>query len=356
MDQVRAPAVAGAFYPAAVEALQSQVSALLDAIPYPARGLRPKALIAPHAGYVYSGLTAAHAYGELAPWRDEISRVILLGPAHRVRVSGLALPASAAFATPLGTVPLDYAAMDDIRHLPQVCTSDEAHAREHSLEVHLPFLQRMLTAFTLVPLAVGAATPAQVAEVLKRLWGGDETLIVVSSDLSHYLTYAQAQTVDDRTAGRILDLQPCLDHQQACGATPVNGLLLEARARGLSPRLLDQRNSGDTAGDKNRVVGYASFAFYPANAQRGGANASKPDGNLMISLARAAISSRFGLRIFRWMPMPHSWTSRRLHSSPSKRTAICAAALGACRPIAACARTSMPMRKPPHSRTLASKH
>ncbi len=294
MDLVRAPAVAGAFYPANVEALQSQVSALLDSVTVLTRGLRPKALIAPHAGYVYSGLTAAHAYSELAPWRDEISRVILLGPAHRVRVSGLALPTVAAFATPLGKVPLDRAAMEEIRQLPQVCTSDEAHAGEHSLEVHLPFLQRMLTAFTLVPLVVGAATPAAVAEVLKRLWGGDETLIVVSSDLSHYLDYAQAQTMDDRTAGIILDLQPDLNHQQACGATPVNGLLLEARARGLNPRLLDRRNSGDTAGDKNRVVGYASFAFYPQQGSAG-ATDQKPDGSLLIALARTAISSRFGL-------------------------------------------------------------
>ncbi len=294
MDQVRAPAVAGAFYPAGTETLQSQVSALLDCVPRSARGPRPKALIAPHAGYIYSGQTAAHAYRQLLPWRDEISRVILLGPAHRVRLSGLALPTADAFATPLGTVPLDGVAMAQIRQLPQVCTSDEAHAWEHSLEVHLPFLQRTLAAFTLVPLAVGSATPAQVAEILALLWGGDETLIVVSSDLSHYLNYAQAQAVDERTAGSILELQPCLNHQQACGATPVNGLLLEARARGLSPRLLDRCNSGDTAGDRNRVVGYASFAFYP---REGKAATAEPeaDGSLLISLARAAISSRFGL-------------------------------------------------------------
>ncbi len=293
MVQVRAPAVAGAFYPASAEALQLEVTSLLGSAPYPARGARPKALIAPHAGYVYSGMTAAHAYRELAPWRNEISRVILLGPAHRVRVSGLALPATEAFATPFGTIPLDSAAMALIRRLPQVCTSDEAHAWEHSLEVHLPFLQQMLAAFTLVPLAVGNATPAQVAEVLKLLWGGDETLILVSSDLSHYLPYPQAQKVDERTTGSILDLQPYLNHQQACGATPVNGLLLEARARGLSPKLLDQRNSGDTAGDRSRVVGYASFAFYPVDSI-GRAESKDPDGSLMIALARSAISSRLG--------------------------------------------------------------
>lgn len=294
MEQVRAPAVAGAFYPASAEALQRLVASLLDSVPSPARGLRPKALIAPHAGYVYSGLTAAHAYRELLPWRNQVSRVILLGPAHRVRVAGLALPAAGAFATPLGTIPLDGAAMALIRRLPQVCTSDEAHAWEHSLEVHLPFLQQMLPAFSLVPLAVGDATAAQVGEVLRLLWGGDETLILVSSDLSHYLTYPEARKVDARTAGSILDLQPFLNHQQACGATPVNGLLIEARARGLSPQLLDQRSSGDTAGDRNRVVGYASFAFYPENNAAKTGESSVPDGSLMIALARSAISSRLG--------------------------------------------------------------
>jgi AmmeMemoRadiSam system protein B/AmmeMemoRadiSam system protein A len=293
MDQVRAPAVAGGFYPASAEALLQELTTLLGSVASPTRNARPKALIAPHAGYVYSGLTAAHAYRELAPWRDEISRVILLGPAHRVRVTGLALPATGAFATPLGTVPLDGAAMALIRPLPQVCTSDEAHAWEHSLEVHLPFLQQVLGRFTLVPLAVGDATPAQVAEVLSALWGGDETLILVSSDLSHYLSHPQAQAVDGRTTRSILDLQPHLNHQQACGATPVNGLLLEARARGLTPKLLDQRNSGDTAGDKNRVVGYASFAFYRDGITHG-TNSSAPDGNLMLKLARSAISSRLG--------------------------------------------------------------
>lgn len=293
MGQVRAPAVAGAFYPASAEALQLQVASLLESVPPLAPGIRPKALIAPHAGYVYSGLTAAHAYRQLLPWRNDISRVILLGPAHRVRVAGLALPTAEAFATPLGTVPLDGAAMALIRRLPQVCTSDAAHAGEHSLEVHLPFLQQVLGNFTLVPLAVGAATAAEVGEVLNLLWGGDETLILVSSDLSHYLTYPQAQTADGRTTGSILDLQPHLNHQQACGATPVNGLLLEARAHGLSPKLLDRRNSGDTAGDRNRVVGYASFGFYPENSAAG-AETGAPDGRLMLALARSAISSRLG--------------------------------------------------------------
>lgn len=291
LQAIRAPAVAGAFYPATADALQSQVEILMGEAPAPAQPRRPKALIAPHAGYVYSGPTAARAYKLLAPFRDSYDRVVLLGPAHRVRVRGLALPASAAFATPLGEVPLDRAAMERIAALPQVEVSDEAHAWEHSLEVHLPFLQQVLPRFTLVPIAVGGATPQEVAEVLDRLWGGDETLILVSSDLSHYLAYAQAQEIDGRTLRTILDLKPDLDHRQACGATPVNGLLLQARRRRLVPELVDARNSGDTAGDRNRVVGYGSVAFFPAAA---GNVPDAVDGRMLVSLARAAISARLG--------------------------------------------------------------
>ncbi|MBC8006443.1 MAG: AmmeMemoRadiSam system protein B [Prolixibacteraceae bacterium] len=259
---------------------------------------RPKARIVPHAGYVYSGPVAASAYSRLAAYRSEYTRVVLLGPAHRVRLRGLALPASSAFATPLGDIALDDKSTQVLRGLPQICVSDEAHAHEHSLEVHLPFLQQVLTAFTLVPLAVGEASVQEVAEVLDLLWGSDETLIVVSSDLSHYLPYSQARSVDEQTARMILGLAPRLNHEQACGATPVNGLLRTAERRGLRPQLLDLRNSGDTAGDKNRVVGYASFAFYPDNA--GSADelptAQDPvDGKLLIDLARAAISVQFGL-------------------------------------------------------------
>ena len=291
MPIVRDPAVAGTFFPAVAGELRAGVRQMLDALPAPAAGKRPKALIAPHAGYVYSGPTAAHAYRMLEPLRREITRVVLLGPAHRVRVAGLALPSVQAFATPLGQIPLDQPAMADLLALPQVHVSDEAHALEHSLEVHLPFLQECLAAFTLVPLAVGQASPEQVAQVLQRLWGGPETLIVVSSDLSHYLPYADAQTVDRRTTANIAGLEGGLDHRQACGATPVNGLLLEARRRGLIARLLDCRNSGDTAGDRGRVVGYASFAFYPGNA---GIDADAPDGGVLLRLARAAISGRLG--------------------------------------------------------------
>lgn len=258
----RPAAVAGFFYPAGADELRETVRDFLaQAQTREGDGTIPKVLIAPHAGYVYSGAIAASAYCRVAAAANRIERVVLLGPAHRVRLHGLALPAANRFETPLGIVQCDEAAMAAVRDLPQVVVSDEAHAQEHSLEVHLPFLQLILGEFRLVPLVVGAASAEQVAEVLERLWGGDETLIVISSDLSHYLPYPRACAKDEFTAETILRLQPQLDHEQACGATPINGLLLAARARSLQPRLLDLRNSGDTAGDKSRVVGYASFAF-----------------------------------------------------------------------------------------------
>ncbi|MGH8670929.1 MAG: AmmeMemoRadiSam system protein B, partial [Burkholderiales bacterium] len=212
-------------------------------------------------GYVYSGPVAASVYVRLQPFRQRISRVVLLGPAHRAWVSGLALPEEQAFATPLGEVCVDREACALIRKLAQISVSTRAHALEHSLEVQLPFLQTVLEHFSIVPLAVGDVTAQQVCEVLELLWGGPETLIVISSDLSHYLPYATAQAVDHTTAQSILGLQSPLSHQQACGATPINGLLLAARRRGLSPQLVDLRNSGDTAGSRDQVVGYAGFIF-----------------------------------------------------------------------------------------------
>jgi len=262
MSTVRPAAVAGYFYPAEAGALARNVSALLaGARPVVGATTAPKAIIVPHAGYVYSGPVAARAYAALQCARDRIRRVVLLGPTHRVPVRGLAVPAAVAFASPLGIVPLDRDAIAGLADLPQVVVSDRVHADEHSLEVHLPFLQRVVAEFRLVPLAVGHASPAEVAEVLDRLWGGTDTLIVVSSDLSHYLPYAVARDVDRQTVDAILHLDAVLDHEQACGGTAVNGLLLAARRRELQPRLLDLRNSGDTAGDRNRVVGYCSIAF-----------------------------------------------------------------------------------------------
>jgi hypothetical protein len=272
------------FYPgtpavlaSAVHAYLTQAGSVQGSAPEiaPARARRgdgapPKALIVPHAGYVYSGPVAAPAYRCLAPGRSSLKRVVLLGPVHRVPIRGLALPAAEAFATPLGAVAVDAAAAADALELPQVRVSEAAHALEHSLEVQLPFLQTVLDEFRIVPLAVGDATPDEVAQVIERLWGGPETLIVVSSDLSHYHSYAAAQRIDRGTAAAILALDSALDHEQACGATPINGFALCARRYGLTPRLLDLRNSGDTAGDKSRVVGYAAFAFDdPArNAER----------------------------------------------------------------------------------------
>jgi AmmeMemoRadiSam system protein B len=251
------------FYPDAPSALAAEVRAHLAA-GRPAderRSATPKAIIVPHAGYVYSGPIAASAYARLAAGRGKIRRVVLLGPTHRVPVHGLALPSVRAFATPLGEIVVDRAAADRALTLPQVATSDAAHALEHSLEVQLPFLQAVLGTFTLVPFAVGDATATEVAEVIELLWDGDETLIVVSSDLSHYHRYADARRIDRATCDAILALSAALDHDEACGATPINGLLLAARRRGLRPELIDLRNSGDTAGDKSRVVGYAAFAF-----------------------------------------------------------------------------------------------
>lgn len=261
MNATRPAAVAGLFYPADTQSLAREVERLIGSTRSHVQPA-PKALIAPHAGYVYSGPIAANGYARLASAREVIRRVVLLGPTHRVPVRGLALPAAAVFATPLGPVEIDQAAATRLRALPHVVVSDEAHALEHSLEVHLPFLQRVLGEFKLVPLAVGDATPEEVASVLEALWGGPETLILVSSDLSHYLPYGEAVSTDRATCEAILALRTDLNHEQACGATPVCGLTLAAQRKGLRPELIDVRNSGDTAGDKSRVVGYAAFAFY----------------------------------------------------------------------------------------------
>ena len=263
MQAVRPAAVAGMFYPGSPAMLAGDVRRLLaDASPGSAAA--PKAIVVPHAGYVYSGGVAAAAYGRLAPLAPAIRRVVLLGPAHRVAVRGLAVPDATAFATPLGVVAVDTDAVRAALALPQVRVSAAAHAAEHSLEVQLPFLQAVLADFRIVPLVVGAASADEVAAVLDVLWGGPETLVVVSTDLSHYHAYDTACAIDRDSAGRILALDPVLDHEEACGATPLNGLLVCARRRGLVPELLDLRNSGDTAGDRARVVGYASFAFAEA--------------------------------------------------------------------------------------------
>ena len=240
MTTVRPAAVAGSFYPSAAQQLGAAVAGHLSAAPESAKSgvdRPPKMLVVPHAGYVYSGDVAALAYAPLARWRERIRRVVLLGPVHRVAVRGLAAPTVEAFETPLGRVPLDRAALESLRGLPQVGFTDTPHAHEHSLEVQLPFLQTVLgSGFTLVPLAVGQADPQQVAQVLERLWGWEDTLIVISSDLSHYLPYAQAQARDEATVQRILHFAIDLRGEEACGASPLNGALLVARRHGLVPR------------------------------------------------------------------------------------------------------------------------
>ena len=261
-DTVRPAAVAGMFYPREPSALRALLSRQLTE--NPAAGAVPKALVAPHAGYVYSGPVAARAYNLLAPVAERIRRVLLLGPAHRVPLRGLALPSSTAFRTPLGDVPLDVDAMEQIEGLPGVQRSDAAHAEEHSLEVHLPFLQMLLPRFALVPIVVGWSEATEVRQVLERLWGGDETLVVLSSDLSHYHPYAEARRVDEDTARRIESLAPALQGEQACGAYPLNGLLTSVRERDLRITRLDLRNSGDTAGGRDRVVGYGAWSIHGA--------------------------------------------------------------------------------------------
>jgi len=259
----RLPAVAGLFYEGQPQALDHELREFLAEVEPSALPV-PKALIVPHAGYVYSGQSAAHAYVLLAPARQRIRRVVLLGPAHHVALRGLALPDATRFVTPLGSVSVDSDAVAAALTLPQVSENRLAHAQEHALEVQLPFLQTVLDDFTLVPFAVGAATPEEVAQVLDMLWGGPETLILISSDLSHFHRYATARELDRATSEDILALNPRLDHEQACGATPINGLLLCAQRRGLKPRLLDLRNSGDSSaggGNRSRVVGYGAFAF-----------------------------------------------------------------------------------------------
>lgn len=264
MNAVRPPAVAGLFYPSNPIELAELVDdflaagAVLDASRPDGSPAIPKALVVPHAGYLYSGAIAGLAYATLAPAAQRITRVVLLGPCHRVPMRGFALPGCAAMATPLGEITVDAAAASG---LDRVVTRPDVHAAEHSLEVQLPFLQRALGDFSLVPLAVGDASATEVAAVLEVLWGGDETLIVISSDLSHFHRYDEARAIDEGTVAAVLGLRGPLSHDRACGATPLNGLLAVARSRGLTPVLLGACNSGDTAGDRGRVVGYASFGF-----------------------------------------------------------------------------------------------
>jgi AmmeMemoRadiSam system protein B len=257
--ETRPPAVAGTFYPRDPEKLAAAVDRLLAEAPT-AAGACPKALIVPHAGYIYSGPIAASAFARVAPHAARIERVVLIGPTHRVFVPQLVAPGAARLATPLGELEVDRDGVADIPAHPA------AHAREHSLEVELPFVQRLFPRAKIVPLVGSRAAPAEVGTLVERLYGGPETLIVISSDLSHYEPYAQARAHDERTAARICALDESIAGEDACGAIGIDGLLHVARRKRLRVELVDLRSSGDTAGPRDEVVGYGAFAAYEAAA------------------------------------------------------------------------------------------
>ncbi|OQX32341.1 MAG: AmmeMemoRadiSam system protein B [Candidatus Sedimenticola endophacoides] len=262
MKKIHLPAVAGLFYPASPEQLRDDVRGFIAGgknadIP------TPKALIAPHAGYIYSGPIAGSAYAQLEEAGQLIKRVVLLAPSHRLAFHGIAYSSADYFQTPLGEVEVDTDALASITDLPQLHLIDQAFEHEHALEVHLPFLQESLPGFRLVPFLVGDAGGEEVEQLLERLWGGAETLIVISSDLSHYHEYTQAREMDSAATRAIEQLDPAaLSRDHACGRNPIKGLLLAARRHHLRALTLDQRNSGDTAGPRHKVVGYGAYAFY----------------------------------------------------------------------------------------------
>jgi MEMO1 family protein len=263
MSVIRPPAVAGTFYPAEATRLRAKVEGFLAAAYGSCAERRPKALIVPHASYLYSGPVAGHAFAALGQEAARIRRVVVIGPAHYVPIRGLAAPTVEAFRTPLGDVPLDGEVLAGILDLPQVELAEAPHQPEHALEVELPFLQSVLDDFALVPLLVGDATGGEVAGVLDQLWDGPETLTVISSDLSHYEAYANAKEHDGATAAAIERFDhAALGPRDACGYLPIAGLLIEARRRGMRLERLDLRNSGDTAGPKDQVVGYGAWAFH----------------------------------------------------------------------------------------------
>lgn len=263
MSRLRPPAVAGTFYPADADELRRTVSRYIDACPKVAERRRPKALIVPHAGYPYSGAVAGCAYRLLRDTgASRFRHVVLLGPSHRVPLRGLAVPSVDGFATPLGVVPIDADGRQRLRELGLAGVTDAPHVSEHSLEVQLPFLQCVLDEFDLLPISAGLAPTDLVSRALEATWDGPDTLIVISTDLSHYHTSEEARQLDGATTSSILDRRSDLSDEQACGSRGVNGLMQLARRHGLSVTLLDQRNSGDTAGDRSRVVGYGSFAVF----------------------------------------------------------------------------------------------
>lgn len=256
--RIRPPAVAGLFYPDQPTQLRDMVSDYLAQAPIAAVA-SPKALIVPHAGYIYSGGIAGAAYSQVAQRRSQIRRVVLIGPSHRVHLQGMAVPKAEAFQTPLGVVPIDRELKALALAQSQVVEGDEPHAREHCLEVQLPFLQAVLDEFSLLPVALGMVAAPAVASLLNAVWGGEETLVLVTSDLSHYLTYDAARQLDSQTIEAILRYDTRLTGEQACGCIGINGLSHLARQRNLNIAEIARCNSGDTAGDRYRVVGYGAF-------------------------------------------------------------------------------------------------
>lgn len=260
--RVRQPAVAGQFYPGTAQELEQQVDGLLAQAEEP-EGEVPKAVIAPHAGFMFSGAVAATAYKRLAPARGRIRRVVVLGPSHFVPVLGLAASSAAHFSTPLGEMAVDAEGLDTALAQPGVSVFDRAHEREHSLETQLPFLQRVLGDVHIVPLVVGDATPDQVGQVLAALWGGEETAIAISSDLSHFHEDATARDLDATTARAIVTLRADdLGPNNACGFLPIAGLLWNAARREARVRTLQLANSSDAGGPRESVVGYGAFAMH----------------------------------------------------------------------------------------------
>lgn len=260
MHKIKKPAVAGAFYPDEPDILNNMVEHLFDAITW--AGSSPKAIIAPHAGYIYSGIAAACAYQclEMMPY---IKNIILVGPSHYIAFNGVAYSDYDTFITPLGELFVNTNLIQQIAKLPATQHFNDAFSREHCLEVQFPFLQKKLNEFTIVPLLVSGANKQTVASVLEALWGDKETLVIISSDLSHYHDYLTAQQLDSETSQAIVNLDADnIKEDSACGRIAIRGLLHLAKQKKMQAKKILQINSGDTAGDKQRVVGYGAYHFF----------------------------------------------------------------------------------------------
>jgi len=336
---IRPAAVAGSFYPADAETLRAQITGLLDsaADTVSVSAQRLKALIVPHAGYVYSGPVAATAYRCLAPVREQIRNIVLLGPSHHVYLRTIAAPEADQFATPLGKISVDQERLQQLIHqYPIIQTDPVAHSREHCLEVQLPFLQQTLDSFRILPLLVGDIDPATMVPILGEFIDDPQSLIIVSSDLSHYLGYSAAQQLDLRTTQTIIDLRSTdIKPQQACGATAIQGLLQLAERQQLQAEILDLRNSGDTAGPRDRVVGYGAVAFTAPEQELTG-----KDRSALSEIAKQSI--QHGLLHHQSLPITDSILSPALSKPGASFITLfyhqqlhgCIGSLSACRPLA----------------------